>query len=106
MPDEMTFRRVAAAVACALALWASPAAAADKPVNIVALGDSLTAGYGLANRDAFPTKLQSALAAKGIVVTISNAGVSGDTMSGTAVLTMNGTQRSFKLSAKRSEPRP
>jgi hypothetical protein len=32
--------------------------------------------------------------------------VSGDTMSGTAVLTMNGTERTFKLSAKRTEPRP
>lgn len=82
MRIEMAFRGVAAALACALALWAGPAAAADKPVNIVALGDSLTAGYGLPNRDAFPSKLQQALAAKGIVVTIANAGVSGDTMSG------------------------
>ncbi len=61
---------------------AAPAAAADKPVQIVALGDSLTAGLGLANEDAFPAKLQRALAAKGIAATISNAGVSGDTMSG------------------------
>ena len=67
----------------ALAFGAFPAGAqTGKAVQIVALGDSLTAGYGLPNRDAFPSKLQQALAAKGIVVTIANAGVSGDTMSG------------------------
>jgi acyl-CoA thioesterase-1 len=82
MRPEMTFRGAAAALACALALWIAPAAAADKPVNIVALGDSLTAGLGLTGQDAFPAKLQRALAARGIAVAISNAGVSGDTMSG------------------------
>ena len=58
------------------------AAAAEKPVTIVALGDSLTAGLGLATQDAFPSRLQQALAAKGIAATIVNAGVSGDTTSG------------------------
>ena len=58
------------------------ARAADEPVKIVALGDSLTAGYGLPAGDAFPAKLTQALKAKGIAVTISNAGVSGDTASG------------------------
>ncbi len=82
MRVQMVFRRVAAALACVLVVWAGSAAAADKPINIVALGDSLTAGLGLASRDAFPAKLQQALAAKGIAVDISNAGVSGDTMSG------------------------
>ena len=82
MRVQMVFRRVAAVVACAVALAAAPAAAADQPLNIVALGDSLTAGYGLANQEAFPAKLQQALAAKGIAATVSNAGVSGDTMSG------------------------
>ena len=80
MRVEMAFRRVATAFVCASALWS--ASAADKPLNIVALGDSLTAGYGLANQDAFPGKLQQALADKGIAVTVSNAGVSGDTTSG------------------------
>jgi acyl-CoA thioesterase-1 len=61
---------------------AAPAIAADKPVTIVALGDSLTAGLGLAANDAFPAKLQRALAAKGIAVSVVNAGVSGDTTSG------------------------
>jgi acyl-CoA thioesterase-1 len=59
-----------------------PAVAADRPITIVALGDSLTAGLGLPSQDAFPAKLQKALAAKGIAVTIADAGVSGDTTSG------------------------
>jgi acyl-CoA thioesterase-1 len=48
----------------------------------VAFGDSLTAGYGLPAGDAFPAQLQRALAAKGITVTVVNAGVSGDTSTG------------------------
>jgi acyl-CoA thioesterase-1 len=60
----------------------SPAAAAEGPVRIVALGDSLTAGYGLPDAAAFPVKLEKALTAKGLAVEIGNAGVSGDTMSG------------------------
>ena len=51
-------------------------------MKIVALGDSLTAGYGLPVADAFPTRLQAALKAKGIDATVANAGVSGDTASG------------------------
>ncbi len=82
MRVQRVFRRIAAALVAALALAVCPAAAADRPLTIVALGDSLTAGYGLKNQEAFPTKLQVALAAKGIAVTVSNAGVSGDTMSG------------------------
>lgn len=66
----------------AAALTAAPATSADKPVTIVALGDSLTAGLGLAAKDAFPARLQQALAAKGIAATIADAGVSGDTTSG------------------------
>ncbi|HEY6257762.1 MAG TPA: arylesterase [Xanthobacteraceae bacterium] len=58
------------------------AAGADRPVQIVAFGDSLTAGLGLPADAAFPARLQKALTAKGLAVEISNAGVSGDTMSG------------------------
>ena len=58
------------------------ASAADKPVKIVVLGDSLSAGYGLSEPDAFPSKLGAALKAKGIDVVIINAGVSGDTATG------------------------
>lgn len=60
--------------------WAQ--AQSQKPIKIVALGDSLTAGYQLANGEAFPDVLQKALAQRGINAVISNAGVSGDTTSG------------------------
>ena len=71
------------AVALALAVpTGTPAAAADRPVRIVALGDSLTAGYGLPVDAAFPARLEKALTAKGVAVEIANAGVSGDTASG------------------------
>jgi acyl-CoA thioesterase-1 len=63
-------------------MWCGLAVAADRPVNIVVLGDSLSAGYGLPAEAAFPQKLAQALNAKGVAVTIANAGVSGDTASG------------------------
>jgi acyl-CoA thioesterase I len=55
---------------------------AAKPVKMVVLGDSLSAGLGLSASAAFPAQLQKALKAKGIGVDIINAGVSGDTSSG------------------------
>lgn len=60
---------------------AAPAAATERPLRIVALGDSLTAGYGLTARESFPARLAAALKAKGHAVEIENAGVSGDTAS-------------------------
>jgi len=57
------------------------ASAADRPVKIVLLGDSLTAGLGLSAQDAFPAKLARAMKAKGHAVDIADAGVSGDTAS-------------------------
>jgi acyl-CoA thioesterase-1 len=50
-----------------------------RPVKIVALGDSLTAGLGLPADAAFPARLQQALARKGVATEVVNAGVSGDT---------------------------
>jgi acyl-CoA thioesterase-1 len=58
------------------------ACAADRPVNIVAFGDSLTAGLGLSASEAFPAKLEKALKEKGYAASVANAGVSGDTASG------------------------
>jgi len=60
----------------------APSRAADAPIRIVALGDSLTAGFGLPGEATFPVRLEAALRAKGVAVEISNAGVSGDTSSG------------------------
>lgn len=59
----------------------SKAAVADQNNVIVALGDSLTAGYGLPGDAAFPVQLEKALKAKGLQWRVDNAGVSGDTMS-------------------------
>jgi len=55
--------------------------AKDEEMVIVALGDSLTAGFGLKQNESFPAKLQAALKAQGRNVTVVNAGVSGDTAS-------------------------
>jgi acyl-CoA thioesterase I len=82
MPRQSQSLRVARTFVAAMAailsvLLAEPALA--KTLRLVALGDSLTAGYQLAPRDAFPAALERALKAKGWDVTIANAGVSGDT---------------------------
>jgi acyl-CoA thioesterase I len=59
---------------------ASPALA--EPVTVVALGDSLTAGYGLEPFEGLVPQLQAWLKAQGQDVVILNAGVSGDTTAG------------------------
>jgi len=51
-------------------------------VTLVALGDSLTAGYGLPGNAALPAVLERALKERGHDVEIVNAGVSGDTAAG------------------------
>ena len=53
-----------------------------KPIKMVVLGDSLSAGLGLSASAAFPERLEKSLKTKGIVVDMINAGVSGDTGSG------------------------
>ena len=69
--------QVVALLATALALSAPVAAAADRPVRIVALGDSLTAGFGLPADAAFPAKLERALKAKGLADSETNKPVEG-----------------------------
>ena len=74
-------RRVVNVLAVSAALiWASAAPAAER--TIIALGDSLTAGYGLAQQDSFPAQLERYLAAAGHSARVVNAGVSGDTTAG------------------------
>jgi acyl-CoA thioesterase-1 len=60
----------------------APAAGAGKPIKMVVLGDSLSAGLGLSASAAFPARLKQSLKIKGIDVDMINAGVSGDTSSG------------------------
>ncbi len=63
-----------------MTMISTPALAQTK--RIVALGDSLTAGYGLQSGEDFATKLQESLVKEGLDVKIDNAGVSGDTTAG------------------------
>jgi acyl-CoA thioesterase I len=66
--------------ACFLAIFLFVGTVFAGPVTVLALGDSLTAGLGLAPSEAFPVQLEAALRARGHDVTIVNAGVSGDTV--------------------------
>ena len=56
--------------------------ATSRPFSIVALGDSLTAGFGIKRSEAFPARLEARLKAIGYQVRIANAGLSGDTSAG------------------------
>lgn len=53
-----------------------------REIRILALGDSLFAGYGLRRGESYPARLETALRARGINARIANAGVSGDTSAG------------------------
>ncbi len=79
-------RRAALAKAlAATALLANPVARAQDtaaPIPLLALGDSLTAGYGLPPGQGFVPRLEAALRARGRAVRVLDAGVSGDTTAG------------------------
>jgi acyl-CoA thioesterase-1 len=66
----------------ALSWPAGSAATEPPPLRIIAFGDSLVAGHGLAADAAFPAVLEKTLRAEGYHVMVVNAGVSGDTASG------------------------
>lgn len=65
----------------ALCLSAATAAQAE-PIEVIALGDSLTAGYGLVDQNGFVPKMRIWLEEQGLDVRLVNAGVSGDTTAG------------------------
>lgn len=69
-------------IALAVAALSFVRLASAAPLALVGFGDSLMAGYQLAADEAFPAQLEKALKARGLDVTIANAGVSGDTTSG------------------------
>jgi len=75
----MTLRFKLILIALLLAAPAGTQSAAAKPVHILALGSSLTQGYGLPPGTEFTVQLQAALKAAGIDAVVANAGVSGDT---------------------------
>lgn len=68
-----------AAVAALAAAVPRPALAQGQDVHILALGDSLTAGFGLPRRQGFVPQLEAYLRRQGIRARLTNAGVSGDT---------------------------
>lgn len=72
----------ASLVLVAITFLFPPTTGAADTVRILALGDSLSAGYGLMRADSFPEQLERTLIKKGIAVKITNAGVSGDTSAG------------------------
>jgi len=82
--QPMRFRRFIAQLFLSLVLVAftNTSHAVAKPVNIVAFGDSLTAGLGVDQDQAYPAKLEVALKARGFDVVVTNAGVSGETTKG------------------------
>jgi acyl-CoA thioesterase-1 len=74
------FKALLSTVLLAVMIWAGPALAA--PIKILALGSSLTQGYGLPPGTEFTVQLQTALKQAGIDAVVTNAGVSGDTSAG------------------------
>ncbi|WP_367182967.1 arylesterase [Ferrovibrio sp.] len=70
---------LALAVMLVTALLVTLPALAAQPIRLLAFGDSLTAGYNLPPDAAFPVQLEKALRAKGLDISVINAGVSGDT---------------------------
>lgn len=64
------------------ALFAGAASADAAPKTILAFGDSLTAGYGLARSESFASQLEARLKKEGLPITVINGGVSGDTTAG------------------------
>lgn len=75
----MTFKALATALCAALTFFLSSGASEARSLSIVAFGDSLTAGYLLPPEEAFPARLEALAKERGLDVTITNAGVSGDT---------------------------
>jgi len=65
-----------------LALAALAAQPSPAPRTLVFLGDSLTAGYGLAREESFPSLVEARIRAAGLGWKVVNAGVSGDTSAG------------------------
>ena len=82
MRDFKTFTVGLPAMLIMLMLVAGAGQAIAKPVKILALGTSLTQGYGLPPGTEFTVQLQAALKQDGIDAIVTNAGVSGDTSAG------------------------
>lgn len=86
MPVQTTYGRVGRGINASVLIFAliasSSLAARASDIVILGFGDSLMAGYGLAQDASFPVQLERQLEAGGHDVAIVNAGVSGDTSTG------------------------
>lgn len=82
-PPDLELDRRAFGLGLLGAAAATPSAFAQaRPFTIVALGDSLTAGFGLRRSEAFPARLDAILQMARFPVRVVNAGLSGDTSAG------------------------
>jgi len=79
-PLRRNISRALVLITVLFASWSAPADARE--IKVLALGDSLTAGYGLPKSEGFTEQLQAALRVEGRDVRVINAGVSGDTSAG------------------------
>ncbi len=79
---ERGARKAAAAAVCLAFALAPALSAMAETMRLVALGDSLTHGYGVAQDEGFVPQLQRWLAERGADVEVVNMGVSGDTTTG------------------------
>jgi acyl-CoA thioesterase I len=70
-------------ICAALLFWAGGAAAKAEHINIVAIGESNTEGFGVGSTNAYPAVLERLLRARGYDVSVKNEGVSGITTAGT-----------------------
>ncbi|MGX7894435.1 arylesterase [Tsuneonella sp. HG222] len=64
------------------AMAEAPVPVMGPEVRILAFGDSLFAGYRLAEAEGYPERLEAALRARGVNAKVADAGVSGDTTAG------------------------
>jgi acyl-CoA thioesterase-1 len=75
--DHMSIRRIPSIMLMAVIAYFATTHWCS--AQIVALGASATAGYGLASSESFPSQLQAMLQARGLSTSVINAGVSGET---------------------------
>ncbi|VAX27658.1 Arylesterase precursor [hydrothermal vent metagenome] len=81
----LSFARLSAVgMGCAVFFFLAiiPELKGESPPVILAFGDSLTAGFGVADKENYPSRLQAILQQKGYPHRVVNAGVSGDTTAG------------------------
>lgn len=81
-PNHIIDRRALGLGLFGFGLCANTVQAQTRPYTIVALGDSLTAGFGVRRSEAFPARLDARLRAQGYTARVVNAGLSGDTSAG------------------------